>query len=441
MKRILAFVSAVIFSVQSALAAAPAIPPSFYRPPNSGNYKQTRSFCFLGDSITYGNGATTIGYYDFVAQTIEMAGSGAVAYLGSGSIRSGHPGYRSDQIAPFLFSDCLSNSSVSDVVMLEGTNDSGQLYTVQQFAAQMLAQFKAVKAAGKSLWVMTIPPRGSNASPTAQQMLLIEQYNTWLRMVVPEYGTLIDIHKALVNTSNGNYYVGTYDSGDGVHPSNLGHRVIALQAVAALKAAGVTRACVIDDQSSLNLVSNGIFLSAQTGWFEQPGGTGTAPTYSLVADSSNFLCAGQWMQMDFAPGATSGSRIRAISLGNAGVSWSAGDVVALSLKVQINDVAGNWPTVGPGMAGTGSVRVGFADNTGTWVSATPYATLGIGYPAGTNLYNFGPSWLVFTLPATIANPLALWVSVSLPSGAELQVRVGDVAVINLTTSGLLSITQ
>lgn len=389
---------------------------------------------FLGTSIT--NGSTAHNSDNaYARQAIEMAGMAAFAGVAAGgSVISGWPGAKSAAIKTHLQADILDAGC--DIVVLEvGANDAGQGESLADYyAPNMLEMFKAVKAAGRSLFVMTVPPRGPNASPTAAQLKAIDAYNAWLRLVVPQFGRLIDINRALVGSASTQYLLAAYDGGDGVHPNSTGHRLMARLLAAELRT--FQRHTMVNVINANNLVSNPFFLGdASSPWFEQPGGTGAAPAYSYVADTQGQLTTGKWREMDFAPGGVNGSRTYAISLGNASpTTWENGDQLAICVQLQVQDVAGNWETIGPGGAGTANIGVRLV-NGGTGVGLSTSAVTGRLYPIGTNLYALGPTWLTYTM-ASSPTPLALWLTVSLPAGANLKVRIGEVGVINLTKTGL-----
>jgi lysophospholipase L1-like esterase len=388
---------------------------------------------FLGTSITNGSNAdnTDLAY---TRQALEMAGTAIVARVeDGGSTVSGNPGAKSAVIKTYL-AEILSAGC--DIVVLEvGANDTGQGESLADYyAPNMLEMFNAVKAAGRSLYVLTVPPRGSAAAPTTAQLKAIDSYNLWLRLVVPSYGTLIDINRAMIASASTQLMDAAYDSGDGVHPNSTGHRLMAR--LLAEKWRTFQRPGMVNVINGNNLVSNPFFLAdSATGWFELPGGTGDAPTYSFVADTEEQLTVGQWREIDFAPGAGAGSRIYSISLGNASsTTWEIGDVLAVCAQVQIEDVAGNWETIGQGGTGTGGVSLKLI-NGGSGAGLSESAITGRLYPIGTDLYAIGPTWLTYTMASSPA-PLSLWLTVSLPAGANLKVRVGEVGVINLTKSGL-----
>lgn len=387
---------------------------------------------FLGDSITNGSTAANINLA-YVNQVIEQIGSASMAKVGAGSVQSGHPGFRSDQIAPFLASDIIAGNC-DTLVTLQGTNDAKQLVPLATYAANMLAQFRAAREAGLSLIVLTVPPRGTNSSPTSAEQALIASYNAWLRLVVPQYGTLVDIHKKLLNLTSGNLNI-AYDSGDGIHPNSLGHWIIAQLVVAALRAT-VARPFIMDDVTSFNLITNPFFVSDTVGWFEQPGGTGTAPTYSRPADTSSFLSTGNWLEMDFDGTSSGGIRTYASSI-TAG-KWAVGDTVAITGKMQLLDTSGDWQSLGPGAAGTAFVNIKLVDgSSGVALSTTPLPLTGLGYPVSAGLYNFGPFFETCVIPAGVTT-LAVWAALKVPTGSHYKMHLGEIGVVNMTASGLAS---
>lgn len=395
---------------------------------------------FLGDSITNGSSAATVDLR-YANQVVEMLAASASRIATGGSVVSGHPGYRSDQIAPFLASDIVGKCDA--LVTLQGTNDVGQGTSLAVHAANMLAQFKAARAAGLRLFVLTIPPRGANASPTAAQNLAMDQYNNWLRMVVPQYGTLVDIAPLLQNqTVNYNNLAAAYDSGDGLHPNSYGHWVIA-QAVAAAIFRATSRPGLLGGWSTYNLVTNPYFTGtignsaadSTTGYY-QVTQTGAAPTLGVVADTTGKLVKGKWREVNLASGAASATYVFATAVSSG---FSVADLMALTLKIQIQDVTGNWQSIGPGSnAGTGSVSVKLMNQSGVQLTGTGSAITGLGYPTTTNQYDIGPVWQPFTVPASTTQIL-LYMQVSLPASSNVKLRVGEIGMINLTANGMASV--
>lgn len=395
-----------------------------------------RRIGFLGDSITNRSSAalSTLAYPD---QLIEMLGAGA-APLGAGSVLSGHPGFRSDQIEPFMAGNIIA-AGCQVVVIEQGVNDAAQGASLSSFATSMLNQLRAARAAGLQIYVMTVLPRGQNASPTAVQNRLIDSYNAWLRLAVPGYGTLVDVRTALQDpTAAYNRLLPAYDSGDGVHPNSMGHWVMAATLARAMRPT-MRRTQILDGFSTFNLVSNPYFFGASSaGWYEvvSPAGTGTTPTYSFVTDTSGALAQGMWREMAFAPGATSGTRQYETGISSG---FTAGDTLALTLKAQVEDAGGIWRAISPSGNGTGNIGVRVVNGvTGAPLAAVPSPITGSGFPSTPQLYDHGPMWQTFTVPAG-TTVLGVRLSVVLPGGASLKVRIGEIGLLNLTAAGMAGV--
>lgn len=416
-------------SALSSLGAALA--PALYRGDRVG-----LRIGFYGTSITNGSTAANSNL-TFTNQTLELLGTAACSAVASGgSIVSGHPGATAAAIAPFLLAD-VAAGLIDVAVIEEGTNDTPT--AISDYAATMLAQFKACKLAGIPIYVLTVFPRGSNASPTAAQIKAIDLMNLWLRLVVPQYGTLIDVHTLMANKDASGFMKAVYDSGDGVHPSSAGHRKIAMTIVTAMRVpvVGAARPALLDGSSygagALNIITNPYLYTNSTGWFQQAS-TGTAPVVTRPADSTGFLQTGNFLELDVDGTSATSSVIYGIAITTG--QWAVGDVLALTAKVQLADTSGNWETVGPGGAGTAGMSLKVVDQSAATVSQGPLT--GLGYLASAGLYNFGPSWLTFTVPAS-KTALTLWLSLSMPAGSHFKARIGEVGVINLTTAGLVGV--
>ena len=333
----------------------------------------------------------------------------------------GVSGNTSAQMLARYATDVAGNGAEA-LVVAAGTNDAGSSVTLDSYIANMSAIFGAARRAGIPVVACTVPPRASGATTTIKQ--LTNSYNIWLRMVAPTFGVKVaDVHKALVDSASGNL-LSTYDSGDGVHPSGRGHIAMARVVSAAMVSVTGVRPSVVDGINPVNSVQNPICAGASTiptSWYEQPTGTGTAPTYSIENDTSGLLQSGRWAQIDF--DAVSGGT-RKYAQGNT-AAVTAGDVVAVAYRLAVDDVSGNADA--NFVAGTGLTAMNILNQSAVNVAnETPCP--------GPFL---GPSLRVFTVPAGMTGVLT-WVSVTLPSGQRMRVRIGEVGIFNLTTLGLTS---
>jgi hypothetical protein len=184
-----------------------------------------------------------------------------------------------------------------------------------------------------------------------------------------------------------------------------------------------------------NLIANGLMTGAgakPTGWFEQPGGTGTAPTYQIISDSTGFLSAGSFAEMDF-NAVSGGARTFACAVGSG---WSVGDTLAVTAKMQVSDVAGNWHDSALGGASAGlSARL--TNQSGVGMNAILGVQNTAGLPRGAGLFNIGAIATRIVVP-TGTTSIALWFTATLPTGGNAKIRIGEVGVFNLTKLGIAS---
>lgn len=390
---------------------------------------------FLGDSITNGSTAGNFSY-SYSSQAVLMVG-GMVAR--PDSIEAGTAGETTAQMLARL--PALLASGVQALVLLGGTNDANQAVSLTTFRTNVTAIVTAAKAAGIPVVLCTVPPRPTSVAVATRT--LIDGYNDWLRSVAPSFSCeLADAYAVLVDTTTGGM-LAAYDSGDAIHPNGPGHRRIAVEVARAMRrAAGLTETSkvgIVRTVSPTNLITDPLVVGGTVrpaGWFEQPGGTGTAPTYSLVSDTSGVLPAGRWAEMDFDATASGGSR--KLSSNAVTTGYAAGDKLLLCAHIQVEDVSGTWMTDVNAL--TAAVRL-YLVNGGTGVPIPPGNTLvaNYGVPSQANpaVYNIGPVAMPFTVPAGVTT-LNVWMDVQLPTGKRVKARIGCTGLINLTARGSAS---
>jgi lysophospholipase L1-like esterase len=373
---------------------------------------------FLGDSITNGSSASN-SIYAWPRQTIALTDPLQFSY--AGSVYAGVPGETSAQILARL--PAILAQGVNVLFIMAGTNDAGAGVPSATFGANMAAIFSACQSANVRCFVSTVIGRGA-AVATAGTRTLTTEYNAWIAANAASYGAHVFDSYVATKEAGGDLDA-TYDSGDGIHPNNLGHRRIAHAAAAKALQVMALQAGLVTETSGVNLVPNPLMNGAgsqPTGYFEQPGGTGTAPTYSIVNDSSGFLEAGRWAQMAF-NAVSGGSRIFAAALGTG---WSVGDTLAVTGRVQMVDNGGNWEAVSAAV--TGAVSIKAANQAGSAISGDANNATA-GFLSGST-YNI-PSWVTFTVPVGTTS-LLLYCTCTLPAGANVSFRFGAMGVINLT---------
>jgi lysophospholipase L1-like esterase len=384
-----------------------------------------RFWGFLGDSITNGSNASNFAY-SFSSQAVTMVGA-TIAL--PGFVESGVPGQTSSAMLARV-NDFIA-TGIDAAVLLAGTNDAGQGVTPTQFATNMTAIIKALRAESIPVVLCTTPAQGSSA--TAAARLLVEAYNTWIRISGPLLGARIaDAYAVTADTTTG-ILAANKDSGDGVHPNDLGHQNIAT--VVARQMKDITNAKrprgIIVSKTAGNGVADPLSARANAGdWFEFTGNN-TGVTISFVTDIFAELPAGRWTQWDFDAAAGGGVRRFAVpGIANG----TAGNRMVVASHVQIEDVSGTWEA--HVAAGTASVGMSIVNaDTLAGVTSPVGKTIGLRRTDNPAVYDVGPVVFPFDAPSGVTN-LAIIFFVTLPTGDRVRVRAGAVGVLNATQLGI-----
>lgn len=378
-----------------------------------------RKVGFLGDSITHGSNAGA--GRRWIDQLSKILGSAAIS--ADSFVEAGVPGDTSTGMLARYATD-IRAAGVKFLYLLAGTNDVNQSVPLATYAANMDAIYRNTLRDGIKLVVGTIPPMGaSHVTPALR--LAIEQFNVWLNIWTSANGIPLARVWSALASGGGTDYVGGYDSGDGIHPNTLGHQQIALAFATASAGLFTTRYPIAYPGSFSNLCADPLAASGgtkPTSWFEQPGGTGTAPTYSIVTDVTGRLQRGKWAQMDFDATASGGTRYYVCPI-SAG--WSVGDTLAIFAKLLITDVAGNLLTNLQGDAPNANISIRLANQ--SFVLSTLMSAPAVIQP--------GDILRAYTIPAGTTG-LSLVMAVTLPTGCHAQAAMGEVGAYNATTLGL-----
>lgn len=384
----------------------------------------------IGDSILNGSSASNYAY-SMLPEALYMVG-GAIARLDS--IEAGVPGDTISGMLARMPALYAAYPQIRCTHIMAGANDAGAGVTVASYAADMTAAIAFAKRYGP-VFVYTPTPRSSAASASLRNLLA--GYRMWIMTVGRALGgEVVDTWADLVDTTTG-YLASAYDSGDGLHPNTLGHqRLGRSMATAILRTANLpTRynplASIMDTTALLTADPLNTRASAAGGsWYEQPGGTGTSPTYSMVADTSGILPAGaRWARMDFDATASGGTRRLATTVNS---NWAVGDTLATVGYVRVTDMSANWEA--NVIAGTSGIAPGVVNQSAVAVGvATPWFVCA-GLPTGVTdeyLYRVFKTWVV---PAGVTS-MAMWNSVLVPTGSRIKVDF-EIGIANLTTLGI-----
>lgn len=208
-----------------------------YSPPG------TRSVVTLGDSITDGfqylpAQAQTMGanhrYPDFLTRRLITSGEREVSVLNAGI--SGNRvtrdaendgvvlGYGPSALHR-LTRDVLRQPGVSQVIVMEGTNDLGM--EPSQPADVIIEGLRRivdrVHAAGLRVQLGTLPPRNDVG---VDRVRTLNAVNHWIRGQRHADG-VIDFHRVLRDPGDPDRLNPQYDSGDGLHPNSAGYEAMA----------------------------------------------------------------------------------------------------------------------------------------------------------------------------------------------------------------------
>lgn len=165
-----------------------------------------------------------------------------------------HPGYTSSALLPLITDITQSTKKPAACLLACGANDAIAKTPLATFTANVTAMIAALKAAGISVILATIPPLDDDTERPFQQ-----QYNVWIQRygranripVVPFATVLSDV--------NGKWNP-AYSAGDGVHQSDAGNKAMGqafANAVSFLPTDGILPAY----QGGQNLVTNGLFTT------------------------------------------------------------------------------------------------------------------------------------------------------------------------------------
>jgi len=206
---------------------------------------EARAVAVLGDSITDGFGVqpdTNLRWTDRLAERLRADPSlaqVAVLNAGIGGNRLLLDGLGPNALARFE-RDVLSQPGVTHLIVLEGVNDLGVLTrdgpaSPEQHAAlvmqatQVLRQIvQRARARGIAAIGATILPFGTSTyyHPPAETEAGRQAINAWIR-APGNFDAVIDFDAALRDPADPIRLDPAFDSGDGLHPSLEGYRVMA----------------------------------------------------------------------------------------------------------------------------------------------------------------------------------------------------------------------
>lgn len=365
---------------------------------------------FLGDSITNrSNAGADRGWVDQLPRIL------GTAVLSDRSVEEGVPGERSDQMLARYATSVRANGA-EVLFVLAGTNDAGQERTLAQFAAAIEGIVAEARRDGIPIIIGTTPPLG--ASRSSADRLRVAQYVAWLTSWAPRNGVVVaDVHKALV-TNGGDTMITGYDA-DGIHPNTLGHQRIAVAFANAFTAAfGSPAQHLVQSVTPFNLITNALFFTDFSTWFNPGGGTGNSPTNTVEADTTGKLIAGQWGKMALSGIGQASYARRSFAINGL----TAGDKILITARTHTTDLVGGFEAAMQGDAPTAGLSVRATKANGTVIQD-------LNGPAA--VLNPGPIARIVTVPAGDTG-MYLTMQATVPVGQNIETRIGEVGAFNVT---------
>lgn len=205
------------------------------------NDKNPRVIVTLGDSITDGDHSTLNNnsrYPDFLDYRLDKLIPGQeISVLNegiSGNRITGDLPMNGQRAIDRMGRDVLSQTGVTDVILLEGTNDIAKMphnYNADQIIDGMKQIAKQAHEKGLRIYAGTILPF-RDASYLQYQWTFTEEgektrkkVNEWIRNN-KEFDGYIDLEKVMADPKNPERMLAAYDCGDHVHPNDTGYKAM-----------------------------------------------------------------------------------------------------------------------------------------------------------------------------------------------------------------------
>jgi lysophospholipase L1-like esterase len=198
--------------------------------------KHTGAIVALGDSITDGTASTNDTnnrWPDHLARRImAQHGHHKMGVLNVGiagnRVLTDSTGTAGVNAQSRFDRDVLAQTGVTHVIVLEGINDSSRtVFQADQIIAGHKQLIERAHAAGLKIYGATLTPAGSTAinDPLGFREANRTMVNEWIR-TSGEYDAVIDFDKATLDPSNPTFFLPIYDSGDHLHPGNVGYEAM-----------------------------------------------------------------------------------------------------------------------------------------------------------------------------------------------------------------------
>jgi lysophospholipase L1-like esterase len=196
--------------------------------------KETGAIVTLGDSITDGTRSTVNKnnrWPNQLARRLNAKHSKnpmGVLDVGISGNRILSGGSTNPVAASRLERDVLTQPGVDYVIVLEGINDcSTTVLLPDQIIAGLDQIIKRAHESGLMIYGATLTPAGQPGAPAAPNIREQNRQavNAWIR-TSGKFDAVIDFDAVTRDPSNPTFFLPIYDSGDHLHPNDLGYQVM-----------------------------------------------------------------------------------------------------------------------------------------------------------------------------------------------------------------------
>lgn len=380
----------------------------------SNTGRSGHGYMSLGDSLSYSTGANGPGWGELACalsnQRLHYLGQACVG----GTRLAEQQAFLSAGILPYKPDYVSVYGGTADIINPDPTRTTTLIEDLAETHRQICA---TLLGAGITPIICVNPPQW-NSAYRANQIRYANYLRTYARVhKLP----CIDFWSLLCDPA-GPSLLAQYDSGDGVHPNQAAHLMLAQYFVTnfinTIPAYGSIRAsCVVDDD---NMAYNPLFtVGSPPTYYSVSGSTMTGYTEGVVSDS-DFVGGKAWEWNFTNPSSATGYRALGYSVPvSAGSALEVGDTLLLSIRQKV--VSNTGVTYGQDVG---------VKHLALWTAAdNPTTTLMTGYATPHNAALF--QWQV-VVPAKTTSAMFLPLMGNVPTNAQLTARIGEFGIFNLT---------
>lgn len=370
----------------------------------------------MGDSHTFGTGASNGGTRGYVAVTRQRLGG---LLLSPASINAGIGGTDSANMVSRM--PALIAQSPALITLMAGTNDALGGVSASAYSANIAAMIGMARAASIPIYVGSPPPIAPSNPASVHKLL--ESYAAAVRQLCAANGVrYVQVWEALADPSTG-YQLAAHASGDGTHYNDRGHAAMSVPWASVIGADAFVPPRAVAAKSRHNTITNPLIQGAigvglPTGIAVNGTPTGTAAVYSVKAKASgDKLAYGNWLQIEWdATGVDSYVEINI----NPNINPTVGDTLVSSYVYEIDGVSAPW-----------------ADLVVAGAEVVVNLVVGASYVGGANVGYADSGAVIYRAAAPAAAAYAFQrLRITRKAGQAMRVRIGEVGVLNETTAGV-----